>query len=51
MATTQMTVMLARLVARTRLRLPPQRVRAHHLAALSPRPGLIVEIADSAPAH
>ena len=39
MATTEMTVMLARLVARTRLRLPAQRIRARNLAALSPRPG------------
>jgi cytochrome P450 len=54
MATTEMTVMLARLVTRTRLRLPPQRIRAHNLAALSPRPGLtteIVAIADSVPAQ
>jgi cytochrome P450 len=51
MATTEMTVMLARLVARTRLRLPAQRIRAHNLAALSPRPGLTVEIAGSAPAQ
>jgi cytochrome P450 len=51
MATTEMTVMLARLVARTRLRLPAQRIRAHNLAALSPRPGMTVEIADSAPAQ
>ena len=51
MATTEMTVMLARLVARTRLQLPAQRIRAHHLAALSPRPGLTVEIAGSAPAQ
>jgi cytochrome P450 len=51
MAITEMTVMLARLVSRTRLRLPPQRIRAHNLAALSPRPGLSVEIADLAPAQ
>jgi cytochrome P450 len=51
MATTEMTVMLARLVARTRLRLPAQRVRAANLAALSPRPGLTVEIADVVPAQ
>jgi hypothetical protein len=54
MATTEMTVMLARLVSRTRLRLPAQRIRAHNLAALSPRPGLTIEIAeivDSAPAQ
>jgi cytochrome P450 len=55
MATTEMTVMLARLVSRTRLRLPAQRIRAHNLAALSPHPGLSVEIeaiaaiVDSAP--
>ncbi|MGO9385508.1 MAG: cytochrome P450 [Mycobacterium sp.] len=51
MATTEMTVMLARLVARTKLRLPPQRIRAHNLAALSPQPGLTVEIAGSVPAQ
>src|SRR6185312_900026 len=44
MATTEMTVMLARLVARTRLRLPAQRIRAANFAALSPHPGLTVEI-------
>jgi cytochrome P450 len=51
MATAEMTVMLARLVARTRLRLPAQRIRAVNLAALSPRPGLTVEIAGLAPAQ
>ncbi len=51
MATTEMTVMLARLVARARLRLPAQRIRASNLAALSPRPGLTVEITDSVPAQ
>ncbi|KAA1244813.1 cytochrome P450 [Mycobacterium simiae] len=51
MATTEMTVMLARLLARTRLRLPAQRIRAANLAALSPRPGLTVEIADLVPAQ
>jgi cytochrome P450 len=51
MATTEMTVMLARLVARTRLRLPALRIRAHNLAALAPRPGLTVEIADLVPAQ
>jgi cytochrome P450 len=51
MATTEMTVMLARLVARTKLRLPAQRIRAANLAALSPKPGLLVEIADSVPAQ
>ncbi len=51
MATTEMTVMLARLVARTKLRLPAQRIRAANLAALSPKPGLVVDIADSVPAQ
>ncbi len=51
MATTEMTVMLARLVARTRLRLPAQRIRASHLAALSPRPGLTVDVTDLLPAQ
>jgi hypothetical protein len=51
MATTEMIVMLARLVARTRLRLPAQRIRARNLAALSPRPGLTVEIIGSVPAQ
>jgi cytochrome P450 len=51
MATTEMTVMLARLIARTKLRLPAQRIRAANLAALSPKPGLVVEIADSVPAQ
>lgn len=51
MATTEMTVMLARLVARTKLRLPAQRIRAANLAALSPTPGLVVEVADSVPAQ
>ncbi|WP_158019104.1 cytochrome P450 [Mycobacterium basiliense] len=50
MATTEMTVMLARLVARTTLRLPAQRVRAANFAALSPRPGLTVEVAALVPA-
>ncbi len=45
MATTEMTVMLARLVARTTLRLPAQRIRASNFAALRPQPGLTVEIA------
>jgi cytochrome P450 len=54
MATTEMTVMLARLVARTTLRLPAQRIRAHNVAALSPRRGLTVDVAgvaDSVPAQ
>ncbi|MGE2817133.1 cytochrome P450 [Mycobacterium heidelbergense] len=51
MATTEMTVMLARLVARTRLRLPAQRIRAANLAALAPRPGLTVDVIDSVPAQ
>jgi cytochrome P450 len=44
MATTEMTVMLARLVARTRLRLPAQRIGARNFAALRPWPGLTVEV-------
>jgi cytochrome P450 len=51
MATTEMTVMLARLVARTRLRLPAQRIRARNVASLSPRPGLIVDVDGSVPAQ
>ena len=51
MATTEMTVMLARLVARTTLRLPAQRIRAANLAALCPKPGLTVDVADSVPAQ
>lgn len=51
MATTEMTVMLARLVARTRLRLPAQRIRAANLAALAPKPGLTVDVVDSVPAQ
>lgn len=51
MATTEMTVMLARLVARTKLLLPAQRIRAANFAALSPTPGLTVEIRDLLPAQ
>jgi cytochrome P450 len=51
MATTEMTVMLARLVARTGLRLPPQHIRAGNFAALCPKPGLTVDITDSVPAQ
>jgi len=51
MATTEMTVMLARLIARTRLRLPAQRIRAANLAALAPKPGLTVDVIDSVPAQ
>ena len=47
----EMTVMLARLVARTTLRLPAQRIRAHNLAALSPKPGLTVEVIGLVPAQ
>lgn len=43
MATTELTVMLARLLARTSLRLPVQRVRATSFAAMRPRHGLVVE--------
>jgi cytochrome P450 len=51
MATTEMTVMLARLIARSRLRLPVQRIRAAHFAALAPRPGLTVDVTDLVPAQ
>jgi cytochrome P450 len=51
MATTEMTVMLARLVARTKLTLPAQRIRAGNFAALAPQPGLTVEISDLVPAQ
>lgn len=51
MATTEMTVMLARLLARTTLRMPAQRIRAANLAALSPKPGLTVDVVGSAPAQ
>jgi cytochrome P450 len=44
MATTEMTVMLARLVARTTLHLPSQRIRARNFAALRPWPGLTVDV-------
>jgi cytochrome P450 len=44
MATTEMAAMLARLVARTKLRLPAQRISARHFAALRPWPGLTVEV-------
>ena len=46
MATTEMTVMLARLVARTTLRLPVQRIGARNFAALRPWPGLTVEVSQ-----
>ncbi|CPR07632.1 P450 heme-thiolate protein [Mycobacterium bohemicum DSM 44277] len=51
MATTELTVMLARVLARTRMRLPAQRFRAGNVAALRPKPGLTVQITDSAPAQ
>jgi cytochrome P450 len=51
MAITEMTVMLARLVARTELRLPAQRIRAANFAALRPKPGLAVEVRASVPAQ
>jgi cytochrome P450 len=44
MATTEMTVMLARLIARTTLRLSPQRIGARNFAALRPWPGLTVDV-------
>lgn len=42
-ATTELTVMLARLLSRVRLRLPARRIRATGYAALQPRRGLIVQ--------
>jgi cytochrome P450 len=51
MAITEMTVMLARLVARAELRLPAQRIRAANFAALRPKPGLTVEVRASVPAQ
>jgi cytochrome P450 len=50
MATTELTIMLARLLARTSLRLPAQRIRASGFVALRPQPGLTVELAEQ-PAH
>jgi len=44
MATTEMTVMLARLLARTSLRLPAQRIRATGFAAMRPRNGLLADV-------
>ena len=46
LATTEMTVILARLVARTTLRLPAQPIRARNFGALRPWPGLTVEIIE-----
>lgn len=48
MAITQMTVTLARLVAKTTLRLPAQSICAHNAAALRPYPGLTVELVGQA---
>jgi cytochrome P450 len=43
-ATAELTVMLARLLAKTELTLPDQRIRAGGYAALQPREGLIVHV-------
>lgn len=43
-ATAELTVMLARLLSRSRLSLPDQRIRAGGYAALQPRGGLIVRV-------
>lgn len=52
MALTEMTVMLARLLARTTLSLPDQRrIRAGNFASLSPQPGLTVQVLESVPAQ
>lgn len=45
-ATAELTVMLARLLARTRLSLPDQRIRAGGYAALQPRRGLLVQVGE-----
>lgn len=47
MATTEMLVMLARLLSRTTISLVPQRIRATSPAAMRPRGGLHVEIRHS----
>lgn len=44
MATTELTVMLARLVARASLRLPAQRIRPASMISMRPRRGLLVEV-------
>lgn len=53
LATTEMTVMLARLLARTSPRLLPQHIRATGFAAMRPRHGLLIEVtrhsADAGP--
>jgi cytochrome P450 len=45
-ATAELTVMLARLLTKTRLHLPDQRIRAGGYAALQPRPGLTVQVGE-----
>lgn len=50
MATTELTVLLARMLARTSLRLPDQRIRAASMLSMRPRRGLRVEVAATAPA-
>ncbi|EUA35813.1 putative cytochrome P450 [Mycobacterium xenopi 4042] len=47
MAATELMVMLARLLARTSLRMPAQRIRATGFAALHPRNGLSVELTEN----
>ncbi|AXB45345.1 cytochrome P450 [Amycolatopsis albispora] len=47
MATTELAVMLARVLARADLRLRPQRMRATSLAAMRPRDGLVAEVGPS----
>ncbi|NIJ11921.1 hypothetical protein FHU38_002265 [Saccharomonospora amisosensis] len=46
MAATELTVMLARLLARTSLRLPRQRVRPVSMISMRPRNGLWVQVED-----
>ncbi len=50
-ATTEITVMLARLIARSRLRMPAQRIRATGVGGLAPHRGLTVEVTDLMPAQ
>ena len=45
LATTELTVMLARLLQRASLWLPAQRLRPRSFAAMRPRNGLVVEVA------
>ncbi|SFO95881.1 hypothetical protein SAMN05421810_101522 [Amycolatopsis arida] len=50
MAVTELTVMLARLLARTSLRLPAQRIRPSSMISMRPHHGLRVEVVARTPA-